>query len=831
MTDFLKELPRSLRLPLVPLRELVVFPHLVVPLMLAREASLRAVRRATAGDGLVLLLSQLDGAVEAPGLGDFYKVGAVARVLQLFRVTDETNKVIVEAVARARVKRIAETAGEYRAAIEVIPELGREKAPEAEALVRTVRAQFFSYAAASMSVPDNINELVGIIDSPGHLADTVAAYVKLPLDTKQELLEEPDAEKRLARLTALLEHELKILKLQHDITDRVRGRIQKSQKDYFLREQMRAIEEELGQGDPTAKPHGELEAAIEKAEMPEPVLAVARRELQKLRRSQPLSPQSAVIEEYIHWLADLPWQKKTEDNLDLKHARAVLDAEHYGLEDPKQRILEYLAVKRLTADSQHEPILCLIGPPGVGKTSLARSVALALGRKFVRKSLGGVRDEAEIRGHRRTYVGAMPGRIIQSLRKAGSRNPVFLLDEIDKLAADYRGDPAAALLEVLDPDENNTFSDHYLEVEFDLSDVLFITTANLASAIPPVLRDRMEVIELGGYTLAEKLQIARRHLLPRQFKAHGLTRSDLKFPAAVLTQLIEEYTSEAGLRTLNKRLADVCRKVAAKLAEKVPLLHPSPLEGEGRVRGRKAGKLAPRRKTLILTAADLAKHLGPPPFRQEVRARGREVGAATGLAWTEAGGRTMTVEASWMRGKGRITLTGQLGDVMQESARAAVTFVRSHAESFALDARVFDSIDLHLHVPEGATPKDGPSAGLAMVAAVVSALTGKPVRRDVATTGEITLRGDVLAIGGLKEKVLAAHRQGIRTIVVPESNRVDLPKIPEEVSRITDFIFVRQATEALAVLVPGAPAVSPSPRALPAIAAETPTELPPEAAH
>ncbi|NIA21421.1 MAG: endopeptidase La [Anaerolineaceae bacterium] len=801
MADKNDALPETVRLPVVPLRELVVFPHLVVPLMLARPVSIQAVRRASAGDGLVFLLSQTDGAVDAPTTEDFYGVGAVARVLQLFRVNEETHKVIVEAVGRARVKQLRIVRGQYRAVVEIIPERVRHTA-ETEALVRTVRGQFFSYASSVLTVPDNIIELVGIIDEPDQLADTVAAYADLGIEFKQQLLAEPEANLRLGLLASRLERELKILRIQRDITDRVRGRIQKSQKDYFLREQLRAIEEELGRNDPSASQYAELEAAIDAAGMPEAAMAVAQRELKKLRRTAPMTPQSAVCEEYLHWLSHLPWRHRTEDNLDLVHAAEVLDRHHYGLQEPKQRILEYLAVKQLRTQDQAEPILCLVGPPGVGKTSLARSVAESLGRKFVRKSLGGVRDEAEIRGHRRTYVGAMPGRIIQSIRKAGTGNPVFLLDEIDKLAADFRGDPAAALLEVLDPDENHSFSDHYLEVEFDLSDVLFITTANLASAIPAALRDRMEVIDLSGYTLQEKIEIARAHLLPRQLAAHGLKPVNLRLSRPTLARIIENYTSEAGVRNLNKRLADVCRKVAAQLARAKTR------------RKRRRGK--DKTKTVSVTTRNLAEILGPEPFRNERPQRGRSVGTATGLAWTEVGGRLMTVEASWMSGQGQVTLTGQLGSVMQESAQAAVTFVRSQGTMFNMESRLFDTIDLHVHVPEGATPKDGPSAGLAMVAAVVSCLSGKTVRGDVASTGEITLRGRVLGIGGLKEKVLAAHRNGLRTVVLPESNRGDLVKIPDSVRQATEFIFVRTVIEALRILVPEAIVADGVARTLPA---------------
>jgi ATP-dependent Lon protease len=585
-------------------------------------------------------------------------------------------------------------------------------------------------------------------------------------------------EERLRTLADLLENEIGLLEIQRRITDRVRGRLSKSQKEYFLKEQMRAIEEELGQGD-AASGASELHEKILKADMPEEVQKIALREHHRLSHMLPLTPQAVVITEYLDWLIHMPWSQRTEDNLDLRHVKQILDEDHFGLDEPKQRILEYLAVKKLS-HSLREPILCFVGPPGVGKTSLAKSVARALGRRFVRKSLGGVRDEAEVRGHRRTYVGAMPGRILQSIRKAGVRNPVFLLDEIDKMGQDTRGDPASALLEVLDPDENYAFSDHYLEVEYDLSEVLFVCTANVATAIPPVLLDRLEMIELAGYTLEEKVRIAQNHLVQREIQAHGLAPGQVTLPDEIVRHVVESYTREAGVRNLRKNLAAILRKIATEMA---------------------AGEIMPTEPRTV-TLENVRAHLGPALYRREPMGPKEAVGAATSLAWTEAGGRSMVIEVSCMPGKGELTLTGQLGDVMQESVKTALSWVRSRcARPGVIPQR--HTVDLHVHVPEGATPKDGPSAGLPVVCALASALSGCPARRDVAITGEVTLQGRVLAVGGIKEKVLAAHREGIRHIYLPKGNADDLEKIPEEVRREVEFTFVDRVEDCLRDVVPG----------------------------
>jgi ATP-dependent Lon protease len=704
-------------------------------------------------------------------------MGTLGHILQCFKSDGGTHKVIVEATARARVAGLAVEGGCLWAdVVEVADPLA--DGAEVEALVRTVRARFFTYLQLQPTLPESIGQQVARAEAAGRLADSVAAFIAIPFSDKQRLLEMADAEQRLRVLADLLENEIGLLEVQRRITDRVRSRLSKSQKEYFLKEQLKAIEEELGQGD-AAPGAADLHEQILAAGMPEEVQKVALREHQRLSRMMPLTPQAVVITEYLDWLIHMPWTARTEDNLDLRHVKRILDEDHFGLDEPKERILEYLAVKKLTR-SLREPILCFVGPPGVGKTSLAKSVARALGRRFVRKSLGGVRDEAEIRGHRRTYVGALPGRVIQSIRKAGVRNPVFLLDEIDKMGQDTRGDPASALLEVLDPDENYAFSDHYLEVEFDVSEVLFVCTANVGTAIPPVLLDRLEVIDISGYTLEEKVQIARRHLLPREIQAHGLSAGHVALPDDLVRHVIESYTREAGVRNLRKNLARVLRKIATEIA---------------------TADAAPSEPCTV-TAERVRAYLGPVPFRRDAGGPKESIGAVTSLAWTEAGGRSMVIEVSCMPGKGELTLTGQLGDVMQESVKTALSWVRSRcARPGVIPSR--HTVDLHVHVPEGATPKDGPSAGLPVVCALASALAGCPARRDVAITGEVTLQGRVLAVGGIKEKVLAAHREGITEIFLPRANADDLEKIPDEVRREVRFEFVDRVEDCLREVVPG----------------------------
>ena len=766
------------RMPVLPLRGLVAFPGLALPLQVGREMSVTAVHEALARDGRILLLAQRDADCFDPSADDLFEMGTLARVHQIFRGEGGTHKAIVESGDRARACAVECDGGCLWARVEPVVEPDDE-GPELEALMRTVRGRFYSYMHLAPSLPEGVGQLVTQAESASLLADTVAAYAALPYADKQRLLEMVDPEARLRTLADILENELSLLEIQKKIGHRVRSRMNKSQKEYFLKEQLKAIEEELGYHE-SGEGLAELREQIAASGMPEAVRKIALREHHRLSRMLPLTPQAVVVSEYLDWLIHMPWQKRTDDHLDLRHVRQVLDEDHFGLEEPKERILEYLAVKKLAADHMQEPILCFVGPPGVGKTSLAGSVARALGRRFVRKSLGGVRDEAEIRGHRRTYVGALPGRIIQSIRKAGVRNPVFLLDEIDKMGQGMSGDPASALLEVLDPDENHAFSDHYLEVEFDLSEVLFICTANVAASIPPVLMDRLEVIELSGYTLDEKVGIAEHHLLPRERAAHGLADGDVTMPREVLLALAERYTREAGVRNLRKRLARVLRKIATQ----------------------RASAEAPPAEPHAVTVDHLRTYLGPAPYRRGQTGPKEGVGTVTSLARTEAGGRSLTIECSCMAGKGELTLTGQLGEVMQESVKTALSWVRSRcSRPGVVPAR--HAVDLHVHVPEGATPKDGPSAGLPVLCALASAMSGCPARRDVAMTGEVTLQGRVLAVGGIKEKVLAAHREGLTRLILPADNRDDLEKVPAEVREELDIRFVERVEECLREVVPG----------------------------
>ncbi len=760
--------------PLVPLRDMVVFPNLVTPLLIGRERSLAAIEAASVGDSKLFLAAQKSSLTETPGLDDIHKMGVYAHIIQSVRMPDGTMKVLVEAISRCLMR-----SGKIEPSVTMITGLLPPKDTKTTwrltALMRSVSRRFEEWVQMSPTAPVGLAEAIAEISLPGQLADIIAAHLPIKTSEKQEILAALAPRKRLTMLAEILERELQIVEVQGTIENRIRDRVMKTQKDFYLREQLRAIEAELGAEDPDQDEYRALHEKIDAAGMPEAAEEVALKQLDRLSRMMPLSPQASIVSEYIEWLVSMPWSKATEDQLDLEEAARILDLQHYGLEEPKRRITEYLAVRQLTKKMKG-PIICLVGPPGTGKTSLARSIAKAVGRKFVRKSLGGVRDEAEIRGHRRTYIGALPGRIIQSIAKAGSKNPVFLLDEVDKMGSDFRGDPCAALLEVLDPDENYSFSDHYLEVEFDLSEVFFITTANVEHDIPPVLRDRMEIIRLPGYTYHEKMQIARKFLLPRQRKFHGLKAKHIRVGAKTLDEIIRKYTREAGLRNLDRCIAQLCRRVAKMV-----------VAGESDV--------------VKVSPDDLVEYLGPAPFEDPPVESGTGRGVASGLAWTEAGGVVMNVEATTMPGKGRLTLTGLMGDVMQESVRAALSYARAHASELGIDAKLFAKNDIHVHVPEGAVPKDGPSAGVAMLVALVSAIGGRLVRRDIALTGEITLRGRILPVGGIKEKLLAAHRDGLRRVVIPKANEKNLRDIPDDVLNSLKVKFVENAEEVLEELL------------------------------
>ena len=767
-------------LPVIPLRDMVVFPNIVAPLFVGRERSIAAIQQATQYGTEVVLVAQKSPADEMPSNDDIYNVGTVGRVIQSLRAPDGTLKVFVQAVCRVQIHRFIDRRDHLAALVRRVNESERTSR-EAVALERLLEERFQKYLELNPLVSDKVSTMLSDAASLAQTADIVAAHLTIKISSRQELLEIFDPMERARNLLTRLDDEINILQLQRNIDSQIRARLHKSQKDYYLKEQLRAIEEELGEEDPERAEMGELRRKILEAGMPPEAEKETLQEYNRLMRIQPMNPQAAVHRNYIDWMISLPWSNTTADNLDLHHAQDVLNADHYGLDKPKERILEYLAVRRLS-DKMKGPILCLVGPPGVGKTSLARSIARAMGRKFVRKSLGGVRDEAEIRGHRRTYIGALPGRIIQALRKAGTNNPLFLLDEIDKLSKDYHGDPASALLEVLDPEENNAFSDHYLEVPFDLSDVFFVCTANFEDAIPHVLRDRMEIIRLSSYTAPEKTQIARRHLIPRQIERHGLKGANIVIDDEAMDMLLHRYTREAGVRNLEKNLASLYRKIVKELIA----------EHDGKVSAgsKKTRRFRLPRRKIGVTANNIEKYLGVPRFREPGIEADNGVGIATGLAWTAAGGTILLIEATKMKGKGDLTLTGKLGDVMKESARAALSYIRTNAARFGIDPDFAEHADLHVHVPEGAVPKDGPSAGLSISAALVSVLTGEAIRRDVAMTGEITLRGRVLPVGGVKEKVLAAHREGVKTVILPAENKNDLQDIPKEVTKALKFVFV-----------------------------------------
>ncbi len=759
------------KLPLLPLRDVVLFPHMTVPLLVGRVPSVNAIEEAVAGSRILFATAQKRPDVVDPQKEDLFRLGTVVRVLQLFRLPDGTMRVLVEGLSRARVRRFLSADDYYLARVGILEEEPVES-PHLEALMRAVAGAFNEYVHLNRRISDEVLLTVNNITDPSVFSYTVASHLQVKVSVKQEVLELESVEERLNHLSRILHSELEIVKLERKIEGQVRSQVHKNQKEFYLNEQLKAIRKELGFQNEFAGEMEEVERLIKKAQMPKEVREKAEKELDRLTKMSFMSPEATVLRTYLDWLVSVPWKKRSDDNLDLAAVRTALDEDHYGLKKVKERILEYLAVVKLTGGIKG-PILCLVGPPGVGKTSLGKSIARAMGRRFVRMSLGGVRDEAEIRGHRRTYIGSMPGRIIQAMKRAGVVNPLILLDEVDKLGSDWRGDPAAALLEVLDPEQNFAFNDHYLEVDYDLSSVLFITTANYRPAIPPPLQDRMEIIDLPGYLSTEKLSIGREFLLPKQLKANGLEKGDLVLGDPALKEIISGYTREAGVRSLEREIGAVARKVARRKAE-----------GKGKLPVR-------------VTPGKLTAFLGPPRFLESPLERRYRVGIANGLAWTETGGDVMTIEVTTVPGKGSLNLTGKLGEVMRESGVAAMTYARKNAETWGLDKWFFQDIDIHIHVPEGAIPKDGPSAGITMATALISALTGIPTKPDVALTGEITLRGTVLPIGGLTEKVTAARRAGARTIIIPKANEKDLAEIPAEVRRGLEFVPVEHMDEVL----------------------------------
>lgn len=766
------EIPKSL--PILPVRDIVVFPYMIIPLFVGREISIKAIEYALSKDRMILLLTQKDLSLENPSTDDLYQIGTVGMIMRMLKLPDGRVKILVQGLAKARVRQFVQGEAFFSADIEKIEDVRQsEISIEEEAQIRTVKEQLDKAISYGKTILPDIMVVIENLDDPGRLADLVASNLGIKSEQAQEILEIIDPVRRLRRVSDILNHEIELLIVQQKIQSEARGEIDKTQREYFLREQLKAIQKELGDIDERAEEVREFRKKIEEAKMPEKVLKEAEKQLKRIEKMHPDSAEAGTIRTYLDWLVEIPWSKSTKDNLDIKLAKKILNDDHYDLEKVKERILEYLSVRKLK-EKMKGPILCFIGPPGVGKTSLGRSIARSLGREFVRMSLGGVRDEAEIRGHRRTYVGALPGRIIQGIKQAGTNNPVFMLDEIDKIGTDFRGDPSSALLEVLDPEQNFAFADHYLAVPFDLTNVMFITTGNLADPIPGPLRDRMELIYLSGYTSEEKLGIARTYLLPKQLEEHGLTNKILEITDEALLLLISQYTREAGVRNLEREIANLCRKVAKRIAE---------------------GK----QKTFSVEPKNLKSFLGVPKFLPEEEMLYDEVGVATGLAWTEAGGDIIYIEATTMMGKGNLTLTGQLGDVMKESAQAALSYIRSRAESLGIKEDVFSKTDIHVHVPAGATPKDGPSAGITLATALASVLTGRPVSRSIAMTGEVTLRGRVLPIGGLKEKTLAAKRMGINKVIIPARNKKDLEDIPKYIKQDMEFIFASDMDQVLKV--------------------------------
>lgn len=764
------EIPSSL--PILPVRDVVIFPYMILPLFVGRDISIKAIEHAVESNKLILLVSQRDVNIESPAKEDLYTVGTVGTILRMLKLPDGRLKILVQGLSKAKVVKYTQTDPFYVGEIEKIIDQEQPKLTlEVEALMRNVKELVDKSLALGKSFLPDIIVLIENIEEPGRLADLVASNLGLKAEQAQELLEETAPILRLKKISEILSREVELLLVQQKIQSDVKGEIDKTQREYFLREQLKAIQKELGEIDEKTEEIMELRKKIDDAKMPDKVEKEAIKQINRLDKMHQDSAEAGTIRTYVDWLVELPWSKSTKDKLDIKLAKKVLDEDHYDLEKIKERILEYLGVRKLK-DKMKGPILCFVGPPGVGKTSLGKSIARALGREFYRMSLGGMRDEAEIRGHRRTYVGAMPGRIIQGIKTVGKNNPVFMLDEVDKIGMDFRGDPASALLEVLDPEQNYSFGDHYLGVPFDLSNVMFITTANQMDPIPSPLRDRMEVLYLSGYTAEEKVGIAKNYLIPKQLNEHGITGKNIQINDSALFQITTHYTLEAGVRNLERQIANLCRKVARKIAE---------------------GK----DKKYNISASNLSKYLGVPKYLPEEEIQKDEVGVSTGLAWTEAGGDIIYIEATIMKGKGGITLTGQLGDVMKESAHAALSYIRSKSKSLGISNNLFSSHDIHIHVPAGAIPKDGPSAGITMATAIASAFTGKAVYKNVAMTGEVTLRGRVLPIGGLKEKALAAKRMGIKKVIIPKRNEKDLEDIPKYIKKDMQFIPVETMDEVL----------------------------------
>ena len=759
-------------LPLMPVRDIVIFTDMLLPLFVGREKSVLAVEEAVSKDGFIFLATQKETGVENPKPDQIYEIGTIGRVLRMLKLPDGRVKALVQGVAKARIIQYTRKKSLYRVRHEVIAQVPvKEMTIEIQALMRNVRENSEKILAFRGEMTGDVSAILESIDDPGKLADLVASNLRLKIDESQMVLEVTDSVERLQKVNDLLSREVDLSSMQAKIQSNVRDEIAKSQRDYFLREQVRAIHKELGESDEKALEIEEYQKKIKRAKMSKEAETEALKQLKRLEQMHPDSAESSIVRTYLDWLVEMPWSKSSKDDINIKEAKKVLDADHYGLKKIKERILEYLSVRKLNPKMKG-PILCFVGPPGVGKTSLGRAIARAMGRKFFRISLGGIRDEAEIRGHRRTYIGALPGRILQGLKQCGTNNPIFMMDEIDKLGSDYRGDPSSALLEALDPEQNSSFSDHYLNLPFDLSKVMFVLTANMTDTIPSALLDRMEIIMLSGYTEEEKTVIAEKYLLPRQLKENGIKARDLQISPVALQQIIAEYTSESGVRNLEREIGTICRKVARKLAEE-------------------------QKGPFTISKNNLHKYLGIPKYITEMDQEESQAGLATGLAWTQVGGEVLYVEASLIGGKGEMILTGQLGDVMQESARAAMSYARTKLAEFGIEENVFENQDVHIHVPSGATPKDGPSAGIAMATALISILSNKPVNKYVAMTGEITLRGRVLPIGGLKEKALGALRAGIKTIVIPEKNKRDLDEIPLYVKKKINFIPVKNMSEVL----------------------------------